>query len=149
MFLAKEKKRRLLQEKHSVTVQKYLRRFLAKKCYFRLLSDAYDQMKLRKVQLIQHHARAYLKRVRQAREVRAKKATLIQAVLRGRAARREVAAKRHFLRCILLLQCFYRARHRHRATQALTVQKYLRGLVAFRKYSRLAQVRQATTGILE
>lgn len=30
-------------------VQKYLRRYLAKKCYFRLLSDAYDQMKLRKV----------------------------------------------------------------------------------------------------
>lgn len=34
MFLAKAKKRRLLQAKYSVVVQKYLRRFLAKKCYF-------------------------------------------------------------------------------------------------------------------
>jgi hypothetical protein len=103
MFLAKAKKRRLLQAKYSIVVQKYLRRFLAKKCYFQMLSDAYDQMKLRKVCLIQFHARAYLRKVRQAREEKAQKATLIQAVLRGRAARREVAVKRHFLCCVVRL----------------------------------------------
>lgn len=42
MFLARLKKRRLLQAKYSVVVQKYLRRYLAKRCYFQMLSDAYD-----------------------------------------------------------------------------------------------------------
>lgn len=106
-------------------------------------------MKLQKVRLIQLHARIYLRKVRQARKERAQKAILIQAVLRGAAARRRVSAQRHFIRCVVRVQRFYRLRFLLRTRQVATVQKYLRGLIAFRKYRRLAEVRRATTGILE
>jgi len=49
MFLAKNERKRLSQEKNSVTVQKYLRKYLAKKVYFKLLDEYYDLMKLKKV----------------------------------------------------------------------------------------------------
>ena len=141
MFLAKAKKRRLLQAKYSVVVQKYLRRYLAKRCYFQMLSDAYDQMKLRKVHLIQFHARVYVRRVRRIRQVRNRCATQIQKVMKGYSARKELAVKRHFLSCVAKIQCFYRRRHLMRHRQACRVQKYLKGLRAFKKYRRLAAVR--------
>ena len=49
MFLAKAQKTRLLQEKFSVTVQKYLRKMQAKKVYFRLRSEAYDLYVLKRI----------------------------------------------------------------------------------------------------
>jgi hypothetical protein len=42
MFLAKKEKLRLRKIKCSVTVQRYLRKYSAKKVYFKLLSQAYD-----------------------------------------------------------------------------------------------------------
>ena len=52
MFLAKNEKKRLLQERNSVLVQRYLRMYLAKKVYFKMLDEYYDLLKLRKVQMI-------------------------------------------------------------------------------------------------
>lgn len=52
MFLAKLRRQKLREEKYSVVVQKYLRKFLAKKVYFKMISDAVDQMKLRKIRII-------------------------------------------------------------------------------------------------
>ena len=52
MFLAKNKKLRLKQEILSVTIQKFLRKLLAKKVYFRLRSEAYDAMVTEKIKMI-------------------------------------------------------------------------------------------------
>lgn len=52
MFLAKAQKIRLLQEKNSVVVQKYLRKMQAKKILFRLRSEAYDLYVLKRIKQI-------------------------------------------------------------------------------------------------
>ena len=41
MCLAKNQRLRLLQEKNSVLVQKFLRKYMAKKVYFKMITDAY------------------------------------------------------------------------------------------------------------
>jgi hypothetical protein len=63
MFLAKLQLLRLKQQKKSVVVQKYLRKYLAKKKYFKLRAEAYDQMILDKVNLIQKQARTYIAKI--------------------------------------------------------------------------------------
>lgn len=65
MFLAKNEKLRLKQEIKSVTIQKYLRRYLAKKVYFKLRDQAYDDMVTDKIKMIQKQARKYISKVRQ------------------------------------------------------------------------------------
>ena len=77
MFLAKLKRQRLKERKFSVVVQKYLRKYLAKKVYFRMISEAYDLMKLRKIQIIQKHARNFLAKVKLENEKKEKMAILI------------------------------------------------------------------------
>ena len=49
MFLAKRELLRLKQNKKSIVVQKFLRKYLAKKKYFKMRAEAYDQMILDKV----------------------------------------------------------------------------------------------------
>lgn len=45
-------------------MQKILKRYLAKKTYFKMVSDAYDQMKIDMVCKIQRTARKYITRQR-------------------------------------------------------------------------------------
>ena len=65
MFLAQKLKLKLKQKLKSVTIQKYLRKYLAKKVYFKLRSEAYDNMVTEKIKMIQRQARKYIVKMRQ------------------------------------------------------------------------------------
>ena len=132
-----------------MVVQKYLRKYLAKKVYFKMLSDAIDQMKLRKINIIQKQARIFISRIREINKMRNAQAKMIQKFMKGKLAQRKMMACRDYVRKVTKIQLYYKQRYADKTQSTITVQKFLKGLKVFRKYRRLRSVSHATINILE
>lgn len=130
-------------------VQKHLRRYLAKKVYFELRSQAYDLMVLGKILRIQRRARIYIKKVQQLNAIKNYQANIVQKFARGALARKKVKEFRHVAKCTALIQRFYRARYDKKVRAANTVKKFAKGLRAYKRYRRLGEVKHATKSILD
>lgn len=56
-----------MQAKRSVVIQQFMRRYLARKKYFKMREEAYDNMVLAKILLIQAVGRRYIARQKKKR----------------------------------------------------------------------------------
>jgi hypothetical protein len=71
-----------------VTIQKYLRKYLAKKIYFKLRSEAYDNMVTEKIKMIQRQARKYIVKMRKIHQNLNLNMTKIKCFAKGYLARK-------------------------------------------------------------
>jgi len=94
-----------------VIVQKYLRTYLAKKVYFQMISDAFDQMKLTKIRMIQKRARIFITRIREINRRKDMQATVLQKFIKGKLAQQRVRAYRDYLTRLVRIQRFYKHRY--------------------------------------
>ena len=75
--------------------------------------------------------------------------TLIKSFAKGYLARTKIQAYRSMVCKMRFLQRFYRRRHQMKNKLAMKVQKFMKGLKAFRRYQRLGKVKQGTIDILK
>jgi hypothetical protein len=132
-----------------VIVQKYLRTYLAKKVYFQMISDAFDQMKLTKIRMIQQRARIFITRIREINRRKDMQATVLQKFIKGKLAQQRVRAYRDYLTRVVRIQRFYKHRYALKRQSSVIVQKFLKGLKVYRRYGRLRNIKHATVNILD
>jgi hypothetical protein len=101
-----------------------------------------------KIKMIQRQGRKYIRRVRQIRENKNKKMTLIKSFAKGYLAKRKVLEYRSMVCKIRYIQRFYKSRHQMKDKIAVRIQKFMKGLKQFRKYKQLAKVKKGTITIL-